>query len=128
MGARRTGCGRSPRRPQHPDEAFAVLQCLSSGEPLATDISAVGNLAPRDDIQNVEPYADKPYLIAMEKLLPTGRSFKPQVGIDKIQQAVGDATEQLLLKATDAAGRRCALREEATDLLGADNVEEAPAP
>jgi multiple sugar transport system substrate-binding protein len=112
---------------QHPNEAFAVLQCLNSGEPLATDISAVGNLAPRDDIQNVKPYADLPYLIAMEKLLPSGRSFKPQVGIDKIQQAVGDATEQLLLKATDGPGAAAAFAKEATDLLGADKVEEAPA-
>ena len=113
---------------KHPDEAFAFLQCISSGVPLATDIAAVGNLAPRDDIQTVEPYASMPYLIDMEKLLPTGRSFKAQVGIDKIQQAVGDATEQLLLKATDGPGAAALFAQEATDLLGAENVEAAPAP
>ena len=87
----------------------------------------MGNPAPRDDIQAVKPYADMPYLIAMEKLLPTGRSFKPHVWIDKIQQAVGDATEQLLLKATDAGRCRCALRAGGHRPAGADNVEEAPA-
>lgn len=112
---------------KHPDEAFAFLKCINSGEALATDIAAVGNLAPRDDIQNIQPYAGMPYLIAMEKLLPSGRSFKPQVGMDKIQQAVGDATEQLLLKATDGPGAAAFFAQEATDLLGAENVEEAPA-
>jgi multiple sugar transport system substrate-binding protein len=113
---------------QHPDEAFAFLQCINSGEPLATDITAVGNLAPRDDIQTVEPYASAPYLIAMEKLLPSGRSFKPQVGIDKIQQAVGDATEQILLGKADGAAAAALFAQEASDLLGPDAVEESPAP
>ena len=112
---------------QHPDEAFAFLQCVSSGEPLAIDVAAVGNLAPRDDIRDIEPYASMPYLIAMEELMPTGRSFKAQVGIDKIQQAVGEATEQLLLKATDGPGAAELFAQTATDLLGAENVEEEAA-
>jgi multiple sugar transport system substrate-binding protein len=111
---------------KHPDEAFAFIQCISTGEPLATDVAAVGNLSPRDDIRDIEPYASKPYLIAMEELLPTGRSFKAQIGIDKIQAAVGEATEQLLLKSTDGPGAAEIFAQTATDLLGADAVEDAP--
>ena len=54
---------------KHPDEAFALLKCLNTGAPLAMDVAAVGNLAPRDDIRDIAPYKDKPYLIKMEELL-----------------------------------------------------------
>jgi len=108
---------------QHPDEAFELLKYLNTGTALAEDVSAVGNLAPRDDIQNVAPYSDKPYLIAMEKLLPTGKSFKAQVGIDKIQQAVGDATEQILLGKMNGDQAAAYFTQQATDLLGPDAVE-----
>ena len=107
----------------HPDEAFDLLKFLDTGAPLAADVAAVGNLAPRDDIQDVAPYSSMPYLIAMEKLLPSGKSFKAQVGIDKIQQAVGDATEQILLGKMNGDQAAASFASEATDLLGADAVE-----
>ena len=105
---------------KHPDEAFALLKCLNSGAPLAEDVSAVGNLAPRDDIQGVAPYKDKPYLLKMESLLKTGRTFKAQVGIDKIQQAVGAATEQILLNKMDGDQAAKYFTDQATELLGPD--------
>jgi multiple sugar transport system substrate-binding protein len=108
---------------KHPDEAFALLKCLNTGAPLAMDVAAVGNLAPRDDIQTVAPYKDMPYLIKMESLLTTGRTFKAQVGIDKIQQAVGAATEQILLNKMDGNQAAEYFTKQATDLLGADGVE-----
>ncbi len=108
---------------KHPDEAFALLKCLNTGEPLAMDVAAVGNLAPRDDIQTVAPYKDMPYLIKMEKLLTSGRTFKAQVGIDKIQQAVGAATEQILLNKMDGNQAADYFAQQATELLGADAVE-----
>ncbi len=108
---------------KHPDEAFALLKCLNTGEPLAMDVAAVGNLAPRDDIQNIAPYKDMPYLINMEKLLTTGRTFKAQVGIDKIQQAVGAATEQILLNKMNGDQAAAYFTQQATDLLGPDAVE-----
>jgi multiple sugar transport system substrate-binding protein len=108
---------------KHPNEAFELLKFLNTGQALAEDVAAVGNLAPRDDIQTIAPYSDMPYLIAMEKLLPTGKSFKAQVGIDKIQQAVGDATEQILLGKMNGDQAADYFAAQATDLLGADAVE-----
>lgn len=109
---------------QHPEEAFELLKFLNTGGPLAADVAAVGNLAPRDDIQDIAPYSDMPYLIEMEKLLPTGKSFKAQVGIDKIQQAVGDATEQILLDRMNGDEAAEYFATQATELLGPDAVED----
>ena len=111
------------QKSQHPEEAFDLLKFLNTGAPLAADVAAVGNLAPRDDIQSIAPYSDMPYLIDMEKLLPTGKSFKAQVGIDKIQQAVGDATEQILLGKKNGDEAADYFASQATDLLGPDAVE-----
>lgn len=108
---------------KHPDEAFALLKCLNTGAPLAMDVAAVGNLAPRDDIRDVAPYKDMPYLIKMESLLTTGRTFKAQVGIDKIQQAVGAATEQILLNKMNGDQAAAYFASQATELLGPDAVE-----
>ena len=108
---------------KHPDEAFALLKCLNTGAPLAMDVAAVGNLAPRDDIRDVAPYKDMPYLIKMEELLTSGRTFKAQVGIDKIQQAVGAATEQILLNKMNGDQAAAYFTKQATDLLGPDAVE-----
>lgn len=108
---------------KHPDEAFALLKCLNTGEPLAMDVAAVGNLAPRDDIRDVAPYKDMPYLIKMESLLTSGRTFKAQVGIDKIQQAVGAATEQILLNKMNGDQAAAFFTTQATELLGPDAVE-----
>ena len=87
------------------------------------DVAAVGNLAPRDDIRDIAPYKDMPYLIKMEELMTSGRTFKAQVGIDKIQQAVGDATEQILLNKMDGNQAADFFTQQATDLLGPDAVE-----
>lgn len=111
---------------KHPDEAFEFLKFVNSGEALAMDVAAVGNLAPRDDIGDVAPYKDMPYLIAMEELLPTGKSFKAGPGIDKIQQAVGEATEQILLGKMNGDEAAAFFTTQATDLLGPDLVEEGP--
>jgi multiple sugar transport system substrate-binding protein len=108
---------------KHPAEAFALLKCLNTGAPLAMDVAAVGNLAPRDDIRDIAPYKDMPYLIKMEALLKTGRTFKAQVGIDKIQQAVGAATEQILLNKMNGDEAAAFFAKQATELLGADAVE-----
>ena len=108
---------------KHPDESFALLKCLNTGQPLAMDVAAVGNLAPRDDIRDISPYKDMPYLIKMEELLTSGRTFKAQVGIDKIQQAVGDATEQILLNKMDGDQAADYFAQQATELLGPDAVE-----
>ena len=106
------------------DSAWAFLQCLNTGQPLAEDVAAVGNVAPRDDISTISPYADMPYLVAMEKLLPNGKSLMVGPGIDKIQQAVSDATEQILLGKLDGPGAADFFAKDATDLLGPDAVQQ----
>ena len=108
---------------KHPDEAFALLKCLNTGAPLAMDVASVGNLAPRDDIQTIAPYKDMPYLIKMEQLLTSGRTFKAEVGIDKIQQAVGAATEQILLNKMNGNQAADYFASQATELLGAGAIE-----
>jgi multiple sugar transport system substrate-binding protein len=107
---------------KHPDEAFALLRCINTGEPLAMDTAAVGNLAPRDDIRDIAPYKDMPYLLKMEQFMTSGRTFKAQVGIDKIQQAVGDATEQILLHKMNGNQAAEYFASQATELLGPDAV------
>ncbi len=111
---------------EHPDEAFELLTWLNSGEALAIDLTAVGNVAPRDDIATISPYGDQPFLVEDERLLPIGRSFKARVGIDKIQQAAAVATEGVIsgrLTADEAAEEFARI---ATQGLGAGRVTEAP--
>ena len=122
-GPPRTGCGPSPQSPSTPTRRSRSCKCLNTGAPLAMDVAAVGNLAPRDDIRDIAPYKDMPYLIKMEELMTSGRTFKAQVGIDKIQQAVGDATEQILLDKMDGNQAADFFTQQATDLLGPDAVE-----
>ncbi len=114
------------RSSQHPDEAWQLVQWLSTGAPLAADLAAVGNLSPRDDISDVPPYRDQAHLVAEEKLIAIGRSFTPRVGIEYIQDAVGSATEDIIagrLTGDQAADEFARL---ATQSLGVDRVEELP--
>lgn len=109
---------------EHPDEAFELLKFLTSGEAHATLITAVGDLAARDDIATIAPYADQTVLIESGKLLETGRFFKAQPGIDKIQQGIGQATEAILTKKMTAVEAAAKFATDMKDLLGADKVEE----
>jgi multiple sugar transport system substrate-binding protein len=108
---------------KHPDEAWEFLKYLTTGQALASDIAAVGALAPRDDVSTLAPYSNFPYLITMEKLLPSGKTFKAPAGSDKIHQAVGDATEQILLNHMNGDQAADYFAGQATELLGADAVE-----
>ncbi|HET7728004.1 MAG TPA: extracellular solute-binding protein [Candidatus Limnocylindrales bacterium] len=80
-----------------PDAAWDWIQWLTTGEALARDLVAVGNVAPRDDIREVSPYADQPVLLRDEERLAIGRSFRPQVGFDAVRAAVATATQGILL-------------------------------
>ncbi len=108
---------------KHPDEAWEFLKYVVTGEGLASDIAAVGALAPRDDVSTLAPYSNFPYLITMEKLLPFGKTFKAPAGSDQIHQAVSDATEQILLKKMNGDQAADYFAKQVTDLLGADAVE-----
>ena len=112
----------------HPDEAWELIRWLSTGPALAADLTAVGNLSPRDDIRGVSPYADQAPLIAEEPLLGIGRSFRPQVGIQAVQDAVAEVTEGIItgqLTATQASDRFAQL---VTERLGADAVSTESGP
>lgn len=108
-----------------PDAAWELVRWLSTGEALARDLVAVGNVSPRDDIQGVTPYAEQPVLLREEQLLAIGRSFRPQVGFDPVRLAVAEATQGILVgtRTAEEAAEEFAVR--VTDALGADHVTDA---
>jgi multiple sugar transport system substrate-binding protein len=108
----------------HPDEAFELVKFLTTGEAHATLISAVGDLAARDDVDDVAPYSEQTVLVESGKLLTTGKFFKAHTGIDKIQQGIGQATEAILTKEKTADEAAADFTANMTELLGADKVEE----
>jgi len=109
---------------EHPDEAFELLKFLTTGEAHATLITAVGDLAARDDVDDVAPYKEQTVLVESGKLLQTGLFFKDQAGIDKIYQGIGQATESILTKEKSADEAATAFAADMTELIGADKVEE----
>ncbi len=109
----------------HPDEAWRLIRWLSTGEPAARDLVAVGNLSPRDDLSAVAPYRDDAHLIADEKLMIDGRSFTPRIGIESAQSAVGTVTEGIITGRLDAAAASDEFERLMTSALGADRVTDA---
>jgi multiple sugar transport system substrate-binding protein len=107
---------------KYPDAAVELAQWLSSGQPLADQLVAVGAAAPRSGMDNLAPYSTQPSLIEAEKQLTTSRSFPPRSGQDQIAQAVGQATEDILTGKNGQAAA-AAFAKNASDLLGADQVE-----
>jgi multiple sugar transport system substrate-binding protein len=107
---------------EHPDEAVELAKWLSSGKAMAEQLVAVGAAAPRSGIDDVAPYSEQGYLIETGKQLASSRSFPPRPGQDEISQAVAQATEQILTGDTDGPGAAKAFAENATQLLGADQV------
>ena len=111
---------------KHPDEAFALVQFLTTGKAAATYAAAVGDLAARDDLATVAPYSDLPILVKGLDYLKTGKSFVYPIGIAKIQEAIAKATEDVINGKMDAAAAAEEFAKIATDGLGADKVENAP--
>ncbi len=109
---------------KHPDEAFELVKWLSSGEAMATHMVAIGAAAPRNDIQGVAPYSQKSFLIEAEKGLERAKSFLPQPGLDKIQQYVGEATEQVITGKMTGQQAADLFARNATNALGAEKVKE----
>jgi multiple sugar transport system substrate-binding protein len=109
----------------HPDEAWEFVKWMNSGEGLATDLSAAGSLSPRDDLRDVAPYKDSGPLVRSEPELAGAKVFQPTVGIAKIQQAVGEATEAIIQGKADGAQAAAKFADTATQLLGSDAVTES---
>lgn len=110
---------------KHPQEAWDLVKWLSSGTFMAENAVTIGALAPRDDLQNVAPYSNYPFLLAAEKQLPQARYFHDPQGIDKIYQAVGAATDEVITGRMSGTQAASFFAKRATDLLGASQVEAA---
>lgn len=111
---------------KHPDEAFELVKWLTSGEAMATNAVTIGAAAPRDDIQDVAPYSGKPFLIDAEKRLTGARAFQAPAGVDKIQQLVGEFTEEVITGRMTGDAAAAQFSQRATDALGAEKVKQSP--
>jgi len=113
------------RTSAQPDAAWEWVRWLTTGEALARDLVAVGNVAPRDDIRDVSPYADQPVLLREEERLAIGRSFRPHVGFDAVRAAVAAATQRILLGELTGDEAADLFAREVTRALGRDAVTDA---
>jgi multiple sugar transport system substrate-binding protein len=109
---------------EHPEEAFELVKWLADGEFMAENAVTVGAASPRDDLADVKPYSDFEFLLEAERQLETARSFVPSPGTDKMVQAIGEATEQVITGEMTGEEAADFLAERATELLGEDNVTE----
>ncbi|MDQ3767270.1 MAG: extracellular solute-binding protein [Actinomycetota bacterium] len=107
---------------ENPEEAWELVKWLASGDFMAQNAVTVGAASPRDDLRNVKPYSNYDFLIDAERQLPNARSFVPLPGTDKIVQAVGEATEQVITGRMSGDEAATFFAERATELLGEDNV------
>lgn len=113
------------RTAAQPDAAWEWLRWLMTGEPLARDLVAVGNVAPRNDIRGVPPYSEQPILLREEERLAIGRSFRPQVGFDAVRSAVAAATQGILLGELTGDEAADQFARDVTRALGPEAVAEA---
>ncbi len=109
---------------EHPEEAWELVKWLASGEFMAANAVTIGATATRDDIQTIAPYNEYSFLVDAERRLADARSFRAPEGTERMVQAVGQATEAVITG--DQTGEEAAntLAEQATELLGPDNVKE----
>ncbi|WP_051914039.1 ABC transporter substrate-binding protein [Thermorudis peleae] len=107
---------------KYPDAAWELIKWLASGEAMAQNAVTIGAAAPRDDIQSIAPYSQMPFLIDAEKQLTNSRSFSYPPGTDKIEQAVGEATQAVITKAKNGQQAADQFAQQATQLLGSSNV------
>ncbi|MBU6531723.1 ABC transporter substrate-binding protein [Streptomyces sp. NPDC057245] len=106
----------------HPDAAAELVKWLSSGEPLAKQLTAVGAVSPRKDLAGTAPYKDEPTLLEAERKL--GSTVQPPLGDgqDQVAQAVQAATGKLVSGDADGAEAADEFAEEAEELLGRPRV------
>jgi multiple sugar transport system substrate-binding protein len=109
---------------EYPDEAWELVKWLSGGKVMAENAVTIGAAAPRDDLHNVAPYSEKPFLIDAEKELTSSRYFPAPVGINQMVQAVGSATEAIITGKNTGGQAADLLAQEATQLLGKGKVKE----
>lgn len=108
---------------EHPEEAWELVKWLAGGEFMAANAVTIGATATRDDLQDVAPYNEYPFLIEAEERLTTARSFQAPEGTDRMVQAVGQATEAVITERETGEEAAVTLAQQATQLLGEDNVK-----
>lgn len=116
-----TGLGWSwvvPEKSKNKDAAMQLAEYLSSGTPVATQLADYGAVAVRDDIADVQPYADEPKLVQAAQDLKSSIYVTTGDGTDQISQAVASATELIISGKADGAQAYAAFVKNATDLLG----------
>ena len=106
------------------DAAVELAQWLSSAEPMAKQLVAVGSAAPRSDLASVAPYKDESTLLDAEAKLDTAVVAPTGDGADQISQAVQDATEKILLGKANGRQAADAFAKQANELLGENRVEQ----
>ncbi|RII14818.1 Multiple sugar-binding protein precursor [Streptomyces sp. YIM 130001] len=106
----------------HPDVAAALAKWLSSGKPLAKQLTAVGAVSPRKDLSDTAPYKDEPTLLEAERKLKS--TVQPPLGDgeDQVSQAVQGATAKLVSGDADGGEAADDFAEEAEELLGRPRV------
>lgn len=106
------------------DAAMEFIQYLSTGEPLAQQLTASGAASARDDLDDVAPYSNEPHLLQAGEDLADSVFVVTGDGTDQIGQAVASATELILSGKADGQQAYDAFVENATDLLGPGLVKE----
>lgn len=109
---------------EHPDEAWELVKWLAQGEPMARGLVTVGAAAPRDDLDDVDPYGGMDFLVDAEQAMVRARSFVPPPGTDRMVQAIGEATERIITGDMTGAEAADHVATRATELLGAEKVIE----
>jgi multiple sugar transport system substrate-binding protein len=108
----------------HPQQAWQLVQWLSSPVFIAQNAVAIGTVSPRNDV-NVAPYTTYPVLKASERQLPESRGFARPSGIAQIEQVIDDVTESIITgKATTVSEAAKQFANEAKQLLGSNRVEQ----
>jgi multiple sugar transport system substrate-binding protein len=107
-----------PADSEHKDEAMLLAQYLATGEPLAEQLATSGSASPRDDLDDVKPYADEPKLLQAGKNLASSVFVPTGDGGAQISQAIATATELIINGEADGAQAYAAFVKDATDLLG----------
>jgi multiple sugar transport system substrate-binding protein len=108
---------------QHKDAAALFIEYLTSGKPLADQLTASGAASPRDDLDSVAPYSEQPHLLQAGKDLKSGVYVVTGDGADKVAQAVSTATELILNGKANGQQAYDSFVRDATDLLGPSLVK-----
>lgn len=108
---------------KHSAAAWELVKWLAGGTFMASNAVTIGAVAPRDDLHNVAPYSNYPFLISAEEQLKTAHTFRAEAGQAQFVQAVGVATDGIITGKMTGAQAAQVFAQRATQLLGDKLVE-----